>query len=281
MDNIVQKIVEWAKTQPEIKGLILTSSRAGASEIDEFSDYDIMVLTNTAEKYLISDNWIKEINPVWVYQKESFNCKQNLIPTRLVIFEGNIKVDFSFWPVDIINSFIQDGLSDDMNMGYVVLLDKDGLCEKFPKASGSGFIEKKPTNDEFLTFIYNFWFEVLGVAKYIKRNDMFFAKSIDNGIVKEILLKMVIWNLQSKNDWKVKTHSEGKKMYSWLDDETIETIGSAYSGFNRNESWKSLLNTIEIFRKISKETAYALDYLYPDNVDENISRYIEKMRNES
>jgi aminoglycoside 6-adenylyltransferase len=277
MGDIVEKIVEWAQTQPEIRGLILTSSRAGASRTDEFSDYDIMVLVDNSEKYLVSADWIREINPVWVYQKESFDYKSVIIPTRLVIFEANIKVDFSFWPIELINSFAQN-LSEDMNMGYVVLLDKDGFAHKLPKPSGSGFVEKKPTKDEFLTLVHNFWFEVLGVSKYLKRNDIFFAKSIDNGIVKEILLKIVIWNIQAKNDWKIKTHSEGKKMHSWLDDETIKTVGKTYSGFDQNESWESLSNTMEIFRKIAKETAGLLGYAYPEEVDKNISQYIEKLK---
>jgi aminoglycoside 6-adenylyltransferase len=279
MKKITQKIIEWAKNQPEIRGLILTSSRAGASQIDEFSDYDIMVIVDNSEKFLTSDEWIKNINTFWVYQKERFAYKSFLIPTRLVIFENNIKVDFSFWSLDLVESLIRDGLSEDMNRGYEILLDKDGFSDKLAKSSGIGFKELKPTKDEFLTLIYNFWFEVLGVSKYLKRNDLFFAKSIDNGIVKELLLKMIIWNLQVKNDWNVKTHSEGKRMRSWLDDKSIESLGETYSGFGQKESWISLLNTVEIFRKKSKETASLLDYAYPENVDKNISQCIEKIRN--
>lgn len=277
MDKILKTIINWAKPQPEIRGLILTSSRAGASQIDEFSDYDIMVLTDNSEKYLISDDWIKTINPVWVYQKESFNYKTFIIPTRLVIYENNLKVDFSFWSLDVINSLIKDGISEDMNRGYVVLLDKDGYDGKFPKPNGKDFEEEIPTEDEFLTHIYNFWFEVLGVSKYLKRNDMFIAKSIDNGIVKELLLKMIIWNIQLKNNWNIKTHNEGKRMHSWLDDETINMLGETYSGFSRKESWESLLKTIEMFRRISQESAVLFNYSYPRNVDKNISDYIKKL----
>jgi len=96
MDEILQKVVKWAESQEAIRGLVLTSSRAGASQTDEFSDYDVMVLTDQAEQYLASDKWIESIKPVWVYQKEQFTHGPDVISTRLVIFEGGAKVDFSF-----------------------------------------------------------------------------------------------------------------------------------------------------------------------------------------
>ena len=129
MDEILQKVVKWAESQEAIRGLVLTSSRAGASQTDEFSDYDVMVLTDQAEQYLASDKWIESIKPVWVYQKEQFTHGPDVISTRLVIFEGGAKVDFSFWKLDILKKFVKNGFSgtDDLNRGYQVLMDKDGL----------------------------------------------------------------------------------------------------------------------------------------------------------
>ncbi|MBI2051176.1 aminoglycoside 6-adenylyltransferase [Candidatus Roizmanbacteria bacterium] len=281
MDEILKKVVSWAESQESIRSLILTSSRAGASKTDEFSDYDVMVLTDNAEPYLISDEWLKTIDNVWVYQKEQFMHDESVIPTRLTIFQGGTKVDFSFWKTEILKNFIKNGFSetDDLNRGYQVLLDKDGLTKDLPKPSIKFFQIPKPDKDEFLTTVHDFWFEFLGVAKYLKRGDLFFAKKINNGIVKDLFLRMIIWNVQAKNNWAKETplHTDGKKLQLWAGNEMFEQLGKTYSGFNLEDSWKSLFASIDFFRKLSTETCQLLGYKYPEEVDKNISGYIEAM----
>jgi len=279
MDEILKKVINWAESQESIRSLILTSSRAGASKTDEFSDYDIMVLTDNAELYLTSDEWLKTIDNLWVYQKEQFTHGEYVIPTRLTIFQGGTKVDFSFWKTEILKYFIKNGFSetDDLNRGYQVLLDKDDLAKDLPKPSIKIFKIPKPDKDDFLTTVHDFWFEFLGVAKYLKRGDLFFAKKIDNGIVKDLFLRMIIWNVQAKNNWAKETplHTDGKKLQSWAGNEIFEQLGRTYSGFNLEDSWKSLFASIEFFRKLSTETCHLLGYKYPEQVDKNISEYIE------
>ncbi len=278
MDKILEQIVSWANGREEIRALILTSTRAGAGPTDAYSDWDTMVITDNPEPYLASADWMKDIYPVWVYQKESFTYDTYTIPTRLIIFKGNLKVDFSFWSTPLLKSFAKNGLSNDMDMGYMVLMDKDQLTANLPQPSKKGFVEPKPDRDTFLTLIYDFWFEVLGVAKYLKRNDVFYGKRIDNSVVKDLLLKMVIWNIQVKKNWQAKTHALGKKMNTWLDTETIDQLGKTHSGFNLEESWGSLFATIEYFRKQAKETASELGYTYPEETDNNISEYIKTLK---
>lgn len=279
MDEILQKVVRWAESQKSIRSLILTSSRAGASKTDEFSDYDIMVFTDNAEPYLTSDEWLKTIDNIWVYQKEQFMHGESVIPTRLTIFQGGIKVDFSFWRIDVLKNFIKNGFSetDDLNRGYQVLLDKDGLTKDLPKPSIRFFKIPKPDKDEFLTTVHDFLFEFLAVAKYLKRGDLFFAKKIDNGIVKDLFLRMISWNVLAKNNWAKETplHMDGKKLQSWAGNEVFKQLGKTYSGFNLEDSWESLFASIDFFRKLSIETCRLLGYKYPERVDKNVSGYIE------
>ncbi|MFH1089856.1 MAG: aminoglycoside 6-adenylyltransferase [Candidatus Uhrbacteria bacterium] len=279
MDKILKKIITWAESQEPIRALILTSSRAGASKTDEFSDYDIMVLTDNTKLYLASDEWLKTIDNVWVYQKEQFTHGESIIPARLTIFQGGIKVDFSFWKTGVLRSFIKNGFSEteDLNRGYQVLLDKDCLTKNLPKPSIKFFKIPKPDKDEFLTTVYDFWFEFLGVAKYLKRGDLFFAKKIDNGIVKDLFLRMIIWNVLAKNNWAKETplHTDGKKLQSWAGKEIFEQLSKTYSGFNLKDSWKSLFASINFSRKLSIETCRLLGYKYPERIDKNISEYIE------
>lgn len=280
MDEILQLLVRWADSQDAIRALVLTSSRAGASKTDEFSDYDIMVLTDYPDQYLRSDEWIKNIRPVWVCIKEQFMHEREVIPTRLVIFQGGIKVDFSFWRLQLLRDFIDNGFSntDDMNRGYRVLLDKDGLTRKLPPPAIKFFKVPRPAEDEFRTVICEFWFEMAGVAKYLARGDLFPAKQSENGIVKDLLLRMIIWNVQAKNNWNTETHTDGKRMQSWVDSGTLQSLAKTYSGFNLEDSWQSTFASMDFFRRISTETSGLLGYDYPQSVDSEITKYIDGIR---
>ena len=98
MTEYAEKIVTWAKAEKEIKVLILTGSRARDEEVDELSDYDYSIFCSSYETYVKNDEWLKSIGKVWVCVHEKKEIEGRIFPTRLVIFEGGIKVDFSFLP---------------------------------------------------------------------------------------------------------------------------------------------------------------------------------------
>ncbi len=280
MDDILQNVIRWAGSEESIRALILTSSRAGAGQVDEFSDYDIMVLTDEPGRYLTSDSWMKEIGSPWVYQKEQFAHGPEVIPTRLVIFARGARVDFSFWILGTLREFARNGFSasDDLNRGYQVLMDRDGITKTLPRPAGTFFRIPKPSRDEFLTAVYDFWFEMAGVAKYLARGDLFVAKRIDNGVVKDLLLRMIIWNAQAKRGWDADTHAGGKRMRSWVDAGTMESLAGTYSGFNPGDSWRSLTASMDFFRTTAGETSRLLGYDYPQAVDKEITGYIDSIR---
>ena len=155
-----------------------------------------------------------EFDTVLVYQKEKFFHKDIEIPTRLVVYKNSPKVDFSFWPINILHEIADNNiLPEQYRNGYTVLLDKDKITENMSSPCFDGFIVGKPTEDDVLTTIYDFWFEAYCIVKYLKRDGLWFAKILENGPIKKFLLKMILWNESSKDDWKNnKIHLQGKNL---------------------------------------------------------------------
>jgi len=89
---------------------------------------------------------------------------------------------------------------------------------------------------------------------------------------------MIIWNVQAKNNWEAGTHTGGKKMQLWVDDVTLQMLAKTYSGFSIEDSWQSMMSSMDFWRKISGETCKLLGYEYPQLVDNEISGYIEGIR---
>ena len=78
--SILNKIVNWAKNESEIRTLILEGSRASNSPTDELSDYDLNVFVVDPDKYTSDNSWINNFDQVLVYQKEKFFYKNIEIP---------------------------------------------------------------------------------------------------------------------------------------------------------------------------------------------------------
>ena len=175
-EEILKKIIDWAQNEDNVRGLIIVGSRALEGQSDELSDLDISLFTNNKDSYIEDDSWISSISNEWVYSPDKYYFNDVLVPTRLVIYEGGVKVDYSLWSVDVAAQLAK---SDYFDTGYKVLVDKDELFKGFKEPSLKPSIPTKPTEKEFTHIIKEFWFEAYHVAKYLKREDLWLVKFRD------------------------------------------------------------------------------------------------------
>ncbi len=280
--NIFSKVCKWAEEEPSIRAAILVGSRASEGKSDDLSDYDISLFVSDAGVNIQDDQWLSSIGKHWVCVHEKIIRKTKKIPTRLVISEGGIKVDFSFYPVDALVELSQSKtLPDDYDAGYKALLDKDGLCNTIPKPTGKAFLFEKPSQKEFDRVVQEFWFEAYHVAKYLKRGDLWIAKFREWEMKDPFLLTMLRWNAATKQGWDAATHSQGKSMQVWTDATIWKELHACFSHFDAESAWKALEKTTELFRRVALETAEALGYSYPRDVDRDLTQFIFQMKNTS
>jgi aminoglycoside 6-adenylyltransferase len=274
---MLNKIIKWAEKEDNIHAVILTGSRASKKPIDKFSDFDIAIFVNNQKKYITDDLWIHKIAKIWVYIPETINFNNYSIPTRLVIFKDGTNADISIYTLDILKKLIsKKELPFACELGYKVLLDKYKITKNIPKAPEKRKINTKPTQQEFLSAINIFFFEAYHVAKYLVRNDLWHAKFRD-WTTKEYLLKMIEWHEQSTHNFNYNTFWHGKNIKLWTRKSTLDNLNKIFGHFNKSDSAKSLIYTINLFRQISKQTAKNLNYKYPINIDKNITSFIKKL----
>ena len=208
---MLEKLVEWGKKEDAVRALILLGSRAGRQPVDAFSDYDLSVFCDTDESYTGSESWLTQFGNVLVCVKEKVVCKGKTFPSRLVIFEGGIKVDFSFLSIDVLDQIAQSSsLPDDYHLGYKILLDKDNRAsEMLPPQFEVKAI--KPSEQEFHEVVKEFWFEVYHVGVYLKRGDLWSVK-FRSWAAHSFLLRMIEWHAEAENDWRSLTPPIGKRM---------------------------------------------------------------------
>lgn len=276
--ELLNKIIAWLENNTEVATAILVGSDARNDHpSDEYSDYDIEIYTDKFEQYAQDESWLSRFGNIWVNVREKTD---EGYPTRLVIYEGGLKVDFSLRPTSYLTKLIERGtLPNYYQEGCQFLVDKNSYQNKFKQCkfdTQSDDLNPK----EFLRIVEEFWFEVWHIGKYLKRNDLWVAKFRDAG-VKEFLLKMIEWHAKSVKGLDSNTWYQGRFMQEWTDVQTWEELDSCFGHFNAGDSWQALFSTMKLFRKLARETASNLEYEYPDEVDKNITDWVNNQYSRS
>ncbi|MFC1841965.1 aminoglycoside 6-adenylyltransferase [Candidatus Dependentiae bacterium] len=290
--KVIDKIIDWAKGQEPVKVLILTGSFAGkgptlrdesidspqGDRVDELSDYDIAIFTDDIEKYADDDSWIHKIEDVVVYEPCQLYKNNKEYPTRLVIYKDGLQVDFSLFDLDYLKYLtLLDKLPVDYNLGYKILLDKDDVTKNLKSPTYEYPFTKKPSKEAFELAISIFFFEAFKEAKALVRNDLWHAK-IRDWTTKEYLLRMIEWHEKAKHGWNYDTNCDGKRMQSWVDPSIWQKGHNIFAHFDKEDSFAALIPMINLFRELATEVAKILNYEYPNDVDEKVTKLINGLK---
>ena len=268
-DEIFGNVLRLATSDKQIRGVVVVGSRANNPEVDEWADFDIQLYGADHLALLEDDGWLSDMARVWICIPEAYEEYGHQIDTRLVIFEGGVKVDFAFYPLDLLRDVKARWKKCE------ILIDKDDVVDSTIVFAETGNLP--PSAEEFLAVVNNFWFEVYHVAKYLKRGDLWLVKFRDWS-TKEFLLLMLEWYAKSQHGWDYETRYMGKHMGEWLDVETWEALHVIFGHFDREDSWEALLATAALFSRMGREVAAALGVEYPEVIEGNMMGFVNKLR---
>lgn len=266
MEKLLERIVAWGKGEERVRAMLLTGSYARPDGADAFSDLDI-ALFGDLDSLAGDGSWLAEIAPVWVCLRLQTDEGH---PTRLVIFAGSRKVDFSLLPIKNLQGLIDaaEPLPELYDRGYRVLLDKDGLAAQIPPQYRH-HAREAPSVDAFLATVEEFWFEVWHVAKYLVRGDGWHAKFRD-WTTKELLLRMIEWHAGALHGWERDTHHLGIGMRAWTEPETWARLHEVFARFDAADSWLALDATAGLFGDLARDVAARLMYAYPAALEQQV-----------
>lgn len=279
MIKIIENIIIWAENEPKIRALILEGSMVSGTETDELSDYDINLFLTDDKKYTESNTWIYTFDDVVMYQKPDFTFGKWYIPSRLVVYKNSPRIDFSFWNVRILKHFVEKRqLPEWYKNGCRILLDKDNIASKLPEPTHDGYSISKPSKDNVLKTIYDFWFEVYCVAKYLKRGSVFYAKMVENSYIKKFLVQMIIWCEVCEKGWgSTHFHTEGKNLEKVINKDLLAQLSECFSGYGQHVILKSLCNMMKLFERLSKKLCDNLEIEYPEDRLVPIKKYVSNI----
>jgi aminoglycoside 6-adenylyltransferase len=277
----LEKLVTWGESHPSIRAMILTSTRARPSgKVDRFSDYDLIMAVTDAEHFDRDRSWVLAYGQPMVRWGDQNQIYGLITYFQGVIYTDHVRVDYTVWPIELLDRIsAAETLLDELDAGYQVLFDKDHQTTGWKAPSYRAYIPTKPTAEEYQALVEEFWWGTTYVAKSLWRNEVIFVKwclDVDLKII--TTRKMLEWLIEIDQDWSWKPGVLGRGLERWLTPDTLEEFDKTYTGTGIAENWDALFRSIALFRRVAQEVANALGYAYPQLVDDQVSAYIEEIR---
>jgi aminoglycoside 6-adenylyltransferase len=280
-EHLLESFVDWAQSQPEIRAAVVVGSRARTDRpADVWSDLDLIVLTENADRLINKTNWLEEMGTPWLTFVEKLAVGEGF--ERRVLFEGGFDVDFVPVPCDLARQALKSGLPPEdtelYRRGFRVVLDKGGwealLHEALAQADDIPTDPQPPTQAEFLNLCGDFWYHAVWTAKKLRRGELWVAKSCLDSYMKHLLLQMLEWHARTKHGWDLDTWHRGRFLEKWADPRAVEDLGRAFAHYALADVTRALLATMDLFRWVAQETAEHLAYDYPSVGDGNVTAWV-------
>jgi aminoglycoside 6-adenylyltransferase len=249
--------------------------------IDEFSDYDIALVVENIHPYFNNREWLSRFGTVLVLYRDPielvYGGEKSCFVTQ---YEDGLKIDFILWTVDVLRGILKsDSLPEVLDVGYAVLLDKDGLAAGLKPPSYRAFIPQKPSEGEYLTQVELFFHESTYAAKYLWRDELLPAKDIMDGDMKSNHLRLMFeWLIETDHDWTLKPGGNGRYLKQRLPTEIWSEFEMTYVGPGLDENWTALFRLLALYQKTAVQVGDRLGYAYPFELDKRMHNYLNRVR---
>jgi aminoglycoside 6-adenylyltransferase len=278
--DVIDKLVVWGTAHPLIRAMILTSSRTRPDgPVDLLSDYDLILVVSDVRPFAFDDAWISEYDrPMvrWGDQGEEHGLTTYF---RGVVYQKYVRIDYSIWPVEVLERIAADSPLPELDMGYRVLLDKDQRTAGWKQPTYQAYIPTRPTEAEYRALVEEFWWGTTYVAKSLWRDELVFAKWVlDADLKLETMRRMLEWRIEIDRHWKVAPGLHGRGLKHLLPPDIWSEFAKTYVSLGVEETWAALDRVIALFRQVALDVGNALGYTYPQQVDDQVSAYLEAIR---
>lgn len=284
IDPVLGRLAAWAAGREDIRAMLLTSTRAvpGAT-IDELSDYDVVIVVREIAPYVSDHLWVEVFGEVLVayWDPVAPDPETGIAETGNVVqYADGLKIDFRVWPVELLEAITRlPVLPAELDAGYRVLVDKDGLSGGLQAPTYTGYIPAVPDRETYLTNVNDFFVGVPYVAKCLLRDELLPAKWCLEYDMRDVYLRpMLEWRMECDHDWVVSPGALGKGLKPRLPPELWRELETTYAGAGIEENWESLFQLIAFYRRVAREVGDRLGYAYPEEFDRRVTEFAHRMR---
>jgi len=268
--EIRERLYSLAESDEKIKAMIIVGSSARTYSVaDEYSDLDVIIVTEEPEAWLHGE-----------YPARLGNIKISFIETtftgikeRRILYEGDLDLDLVvLTPEQFMDIGVNGPGNEVLNRGYVVLHDAmgiTGLLEDFVKPVVKH--DLLPMED-FINMVNDFLFHVVWAAKKIQRGELWTAKMCIDSYLKNYLLRVIEMYAICVN--KADVWHNGRFLEEWADEAILRELKLCFAHYDKQDMITVLISTHKLFSKLAGKVAGYCGYSYPDEADIYTGEYL-------
>jgi len=273
----------WAHLQTDVSFVLVVGSRARSEPPpDDWSDLDLIVYTESPERYTSDSGWLDNFGPVWMANLGQTGCGD---PEWQVIYEGGLKVDFVLaYSPDTGDAQALPRLINESPYRFVfqrglrVLFDRQGSVEPVREAFRLAPAWTAPSEKEFNANIQSLFLSAMRTARLLKRGELWQAHQHFNCSLKDLLISMLEWHARSIHRPEKDTWYSGRYLSEWADPRAVAAIPATSAPYDESDQWRALISSLELYRWLAREVAMALAYTYPEHLDRQLSGWIRSVQ---
>ncbi len=183
--------------------------------LDAWSDYDVVLVVRDIHPFHVDRSWLSDFGDVLVAYWDPIHLDPDTgleKGSNVVQYEGSLKIDFTLLPVAALERIAHSPkLPVELDAGYRVLLDKDGMTSGLRKPSYAAYIPAWPDESAYRKLVNDFFVGVPYVAKCLLRDELLPAKwCLDHDMRDVYLRPMLAWRMECDHGWSVPTGALGK-----------------------------------------------------------------------
>ena len=272
-------ITAWVEANPDVRVALLTSSLVNPlAPVDAYTDLDIELVVTDHSKYVPDNAWTSIFGePIAIFD-EADVLSGHRTSIKMVLFEDGGKVDFILHDVHGFEAKVRSTeLPDHWDIGYQVLIDKDGLANDLKPPTYQASIIKRPGRERFEKLLFDFWWDTTYVAKSLARDEIFYAKYMSETIIRtNYLVPLIEWWIASKHGWTITTNKHGRLFKKYLPAALWAKVERTFSASDLEGNQVALQAMMDLVHELGLELARELAYPYPLELEERIRRYVGK-----
>ena len=283
--EVIRRLIRWAGGRDSVRAMLLTSTRAKPNApVDALSDYDVVLVVEEIRTFFGDRSWLEDFGEVlvayWdpVYPDPDHGVEQT---GNVVQYADGLHIDFRLWPPALARRIARTpGLPAELDDGYSVLLDKDGLLDGMSPPGHAAFVPERPDEEAYLTLVNDFFSVAFDVAKWLWRDELMPAKwCLDYDMKHVCLLPMLEWRMEIDRDWSEPAGNLGKGLKKRLPPGIWAELEDTYAGAGIADNWETLFRTMALFRRVATDVADDLGYAYPRELDRRVTAYVRDIKN--
>lgn len=277
----VQRVAGWAEAEENVRAAFLIGSRGEFDrQPDRLSDYDVLLFVRDRSKYESDESWLTAFGAILVKVDDGYELLGSRILTRLVQYQGGIRIDFSILDAGLLERITKEPrLPDMLDAGFRVLVDKDDWASRLPRATGEAYRGSLPNEASYQAVVNEFWWEVIYVAKHLARGELLPARYSQECVIRfQCLVPMLEWYARAVHGTENRIGPHGRGLVRELEPTEVDRLNRTFLGSSVEGGWAGLVETTEYFRVISKTVAERLGFTVQDELANRVESLLRYMR---